>query len=163
MQKKVQLDPWFEKQQAIVDKITRKMDDLNASLDTGLLGEGEFQELYAEARERKDSAERKLRDANLEAAADMALFNVYFKELGLVKYSREELYSLADFIGTGRNVFLNLTRKVVSFNKAAIGGIIGLCCGFSLLSGLEVVYWFTVRVATDAWRNRRGRRVLRPN
>ena len=32
---------------------------------------------------------------------------------------------------------------------AAFGGIIGLCMGFSLLSGCEFVYFFTLRLFYD--------------
>ncbi len=67
---------------------------------------------------------------------DMALIRVYYRELGIVQYVRDELYSVTDFI-------------------AASGGLIGLCMGFSLLSGAEIIYWFTVRMWTDHRRKRR--------
>ena len=35
---------------------------------------------------------------------------------------------------------------------ANIGGMLGLCMGFSLLSVAELIYFFTVRWAVLAWR-----------
>lgn len=32
---------------------------------------------------------------------------------------------------------------------AFFGGICGLCLGFSLLSGAELIYWFTLRLFMD--------------
>eukprot|EP00094_Tigriopus_californicus_P002100 TCALIF_02024-PA protein Name:"Similar to Nach Sodium channel protein Nach (Drosophila melanogaster)" AED:0.08 eAED:0.09 QI:38/0.85/0.37/1/0.28/0.5/8/0/589 len=62
---------------------------------------------------------------------------VYFKELGVLKYTRDELYSTIDVI-------------------AAFGGVIGLCLGFSFLSGAEFLYWFTLRMGTDVSRKKRS-------
>ena len=36
-----------------------------------------------------------------------------------------------------------------SYISAAFGGVIGLCSGFSLLSGVELLYWFTIRLFVD--------------
>ncbi len=35
----------------------------------------------------------------VEAASDMAVIHVYYKELGVIQYQRDELYSFVDFIG----------------------------------------------------------------
>ena len=32
---------------------------------------------------------------------------------------------------------------------AFFGGICGLCLGFSLLSGAELIYWFTIRLCIE--------------
>ena len=32
---------------------------------------------------------------------------------------------------------------------ASLGGLLGFCTGFSLLSAFELVYWFTVRIMND--------------
>ena len=32
---------------------------------------------------------------------------------------------------------------------AAFGGMVGLCIGFSILSGLEIIYWFTFRLCLE--------------
>ncbi len=42
-----------------------------------------------------------------------------------------------------------LLNKSVLFSAAAVGGIIGLCIGFSLLSLIEIIYWFTFRMYND--------------
>ncbi|TRY77170.1 hypothetical protein TCAL_06883, partial [Tigriopus californicus] len=52
---------------------------------------------------------------------------VYFKQFGVIEFSRDQLFSLADLIG-------------------ALGGIMGLFVGFSVLSGVELIYWFTLRL-----------------
>ena len=43
-----------------------------------------------------------------------------------IQYKRDVLYGVTDFISN-------------------IGGLLGLCMGFSLLTAIEVVYWFLVR------------------
>ncbi len=35
---------------------------------------------------------------------------------------------------------------------AAFGGIVGLCMGFSILSGFELIYFFTIRLLVDRTR-----------
>ena len=49
------------------------------------------------------TAKQKLVNAVLELETSMknsmSLVHIYFKELGIVKYSREELYSIMDVIG----------------------------------------------------------------
>lgn len=42
---------------------------------------------------------------------DMALVHIYFKELGIVKYSRDQLYSIMDVIGNKSS--LNYRAEVV--------------------------------------------------
>ena len=55
---------------------------------------------------------------------------IYIKENGVVKYARTVTYGMMDLIGF-------------------FGGIIGLCVGFSLLSGAELIYFFTLRLFFD--------------
>ena len=57
----------------------------------------------------------------------MSYLHVYFKTLGVTKYQRNVAYGWQDLI-------------------AFFGGIVGLCVGFSLLSGAELIYFFTVRL-----------------
>ena len=57
----------------------------------------------------------------------MSYLHVYFKNFGVAKFSRNEVYGWQDLI-------------------AFFGGIVGLCVGFSLLSGAELVYFFTLRL-----------------
>ena len=40
--------------------------------------------------------------------------------------------------------------------SAALGGIMGLCLGFSLLSLYECIYFFTLRMGVDHRRNRKA-------
>ncbi len=96
-----------------------------------------------------------------EVLKDVALFHVYFKELGMVQYLRDELYSIVDFIG-GFFVFANILNSMhvicwLSVFPAAVGGIIGLCIGFSILSLIEIIYWFTFRMYNDYVRKDKDR------
>ena len=42
--------------------------------------------------------------------------------------------------------------------SANFGGIVGLCMGFSILSGFELIYFFTARLYTDKRRKRQNAR-----
>ena len=44
---------------------------------------------------------------------------------------------------------MKLKNALFLLIKAAFGGLVGLCVGFSVISLLEVVYWFTVRLWID--------------
>ena len=37
---------------------------------------------------------------------------------------------------------------------AAFGGLVGLCIGFSILSAVEIVYWFTLRLYLDHFKRK---------
>ena len=62
--------------------------------------------------------------------SQMTYLHVYFKNTGMTKFARKETFGWQDLI-------------------AFFGGIVGLCMGFSLLSGAEFVYWFTLRLLVD--------------
>ena len=53
-----------------------------------------------------------------------------FQDDGVVKYKRTVTYGWQDLVGF-------------------FGGIVGLCVGFSLLSGAELIYFFTLRLFFD--------------
>ena len=57
----------------------------------------------------------------------MSYVHIYFDSFGVTKYLRNEVYGWQDLI-------------------AFFGGIVGLCVGFSLLSGAELIYFFTIRL-----------------
>ncbi len=46
------------------------------------------------------------------AATDAVLLHVYFKQLGVVEYVRDELYSVVDFIGKLTVYFITLTSQL---------------------------------------------------
>ena len=50
----------------------------------------------------------------------------------------------AQVIATKSNI--NLFNSLIS----QMGGLMGLCMGFSLLSFIEIVYWVTYRLARNA-------------
>ncbi len=58
---------------------------------------------------------------------NLAVVNVYFKSLHFMRQERGELYGFVD-------LFSN------------IGGLMGLCCGFSALSVVELAYFFSLRL-----------------
>ena len=60
----------------------------------------------------------------------MTYLHVFFKNSGMTKFARKETFGWQDLI-------------------AFFGGIVGLCMGFSLLSGAELLYWFTLRLLVD--------------
>ena len=84
-----------------------------------------------------------------------SLVHIYFKQLGMVKYVRDELYGIMDVIGEQLPSFSHFGNFILLF-LAACGGIIGLCLGFSLLSLMEFIHFFTLRMFTDMRRERRN-------
>ena len=58
---------------------------------------------------------------------DIAVVNFYFDSPTCFEFFMDSSSSLYDFI-------------------SQIGGFLGLCIGFSLVSAVEIVYWFTVRL-----------------
>ena len=65
--------------------------------------------------------------------------------------SREARMTLINFMS---QVFLTdhmARNSKCKFHKIfQIGGLMGLCMGFSLLSFIEIVYWITYRLARNA-------------
>lgn len=55
-----------------------------------------------------------------------SILRVFFKDSSVVRYRRDQLYSVEDILGN-------------------IGGTLGLCTGFSLVTIVEIVYFFTCR------------------
>ncbi len=58
---------------------------------------------------------------------NLAIMHIYFKHLHFMRHERGELYGPIDFISN-------------------IGGLLGLCMGFSALSAIEAIYFFTMRL-----------------
>ena len=42
--------------------------------------------------------------------------------------------------------------------SGAFGGVIGLCNGFSFMSGIQFVYFFTVRYWVDLYRSKKAKK-----
>ena len=55
------------------------------------------------------------------------MLHIYFNKLHFMRHERAELYGIVDFFSN-------------------VGGLLGLCMGFSVLSLLEFVYFFTARL-----------------
>ena len=76
--------------------------------------------------EEKGCMERTVRNK----ISKMTYLHVYFKSFGMTKFARKESFGWQDLI-------------------AFFGGIVGLCMGFSLLSGAELLYFFTLRLMVE--------------
>ena len=61
---------------------------------------------------------------------DIAVASFYFKEPAVLEFSREARMTQTGFI-------------------AQVGGLMGLCLGFSFLSLIELFYWATYRMASN--------------
>eukprot|EP00094_Tigriopus_californicus_P012851 TCALIF_12426-PA protein Name:"Similar to ppk28 Pickpocket protein 28 (Drosophila melanogaster)" AED:0.14 eAED:0.15 QI:199/0.5/0.4/1/0.75/0.8/5/0/353 len=58
---------------------------------------------------------------------NVAIVNIFFKDQHFMRHERSELFGITDFF-------------------ANIGGLMGLCMGFSILSLVEFVYFFSLRL-----------------
>ena len=96
---------------------------------------------------------KRLEDLQADILDRASVVHFYFKETGIVQYSREQLYSIMDVIGN--SILCIRWFLLYLFLSAAFGGIIGLCMGFSLLSGVELIYWFTLRLFIDQYRKKK--------
>ena len=68
--------------------------------------------------------------------SNLAILHVFYEKDHLVRYERQELYSLTDFFSN-------------------IGGVFGLCLGLSNVSFVELIYFFTLRYLFNKIMNRR--------
>ena len=57
---------------------------------------------------------------------DIAMVTFFFESTTAFEYSRDERMTLIQYI-------------------SQMGGLMGLCTGFSFISAVEIVYWFTIR------------------
>ena len=84
---------------------------------------------------------------------------MFFKDSWVVKYKRAELYRITDVI-CEIFFFYFFKKKYIPYYifsqnvqkeqslflfSANIGGSLGLCVGFSLISAVEILYFFTCR------------------
>ena len=58
---------------------------------------------------------------------DIAMVTFLVETPTLFEYTREERMTLIQYI-------------------SQIGGLLGLCLGFSFISGVEIIYWMTIRL-----------------
>lgn len=73
-----------------------------------------------------------------------ARLSIFFKEHQFITSKRSELYGLTDFLG-------------------ACGGLLGLFLGMSVLSIIEVIYYFTLRLGCSLRLRRHRKRKMRAN
>ena len=57
---------------------------------------------------------------------DIAMVTFFFESSTIFEYSREDRMTLIQYI-------------------SQVGGLMGLCIGFSFISAAELFYWFTIR------------------
>ena len=79
---------------------------------------------------------------------DIAIVNFYFERENVLQFKRVLRMTFIDYL-------------------AQLGGFMGFGVGFSLISGVELIYWFTVRLwrnATDEEKknSRKGRKMNQP-
>ena len=112
------------------------------------------EQIKNETKQKKKEKLQKLFDNIIDTSS---IVHIYFKELGVVKYSKDQLYGALDVIGKlklQRIVNINLLINIFLLISAAFGGLVGLCIGFSILSGVEIIYWFTIRLYLDYCRRK---------
>ena len=141
LQTRKQKDEWFDNQKNKVDKLYEDLSQLytkQANLGSVLLYSSAMYEVERQINETMDKiweAEGELAERDSHAVYDLAAVHVYFKELGIVKYNRDELYRAIDVIGKKCNknclqalllLFLSLVRRhhraVHGFQLAQWGG-----------------------------------------
>jgi hypothetical protein len=61
---------------------------------------------------------------------DIAMVTFFFETSTIFEYSREQRMTLVGYI-------------------SQMGGLLGLCMGFSLISFVEIFYWFTIRLCRN--------------
>ena len=66
---------------------------------------------------------------------DVALVNFYFERASVLQFKRALRMTLIDYI-------------------SQIGGLLGLGIGFSLVSGVEIIYWLTIRLGANLRKSR---------
>ena len=57
---------------------------------------------------------------------DIAMVTFFFESTTAFEYTRDERMTLIQYI-------------------SQMGGLMGLCTGFSFISAIEILYWFTIR------------------
>ena len=62
---------------------------------------------------------------------DIAAVTFFFESNTVFEFERRSRMTAIDFV-------------------SQVGGLLGLCMGFSLVSLVELVYWFTIRMARNA-------------
>ncbi|KAK9506043.1 hypothetical protein O3M35_008052 [Rhynocoris fuscipes] len=78
------------------------------------------------------------------SGSSMAKVSVYFKELQFTTSRRSELFGLVDFL-------------------ANCGGLLGLFCGVSLLSLVEIIYYATLRFWNNVRQTNRRKHTITPD
>ena len=67
---------------------------------------------------------------------DIALVHFYFDKSSILQFTRQKRMTLVDYI-------------------SQMGGLLGLFIGFSFISGAELIYWLTFRLAKNVKMNKR--------
>lgn len=83
-----------------------------------------------------------------------------------MQYKRDELFTWEDFICETLGSWIIITIDKLSNTllnlysfftlSANLGGVMSLCLGFSLLSLIEVIYFFTMRQVIDRTKRKRA-------
>jgi len=76
--------------------------------------------------------------------SEFSRLHIYFQKEFVIQYKRDQLYGIEDLVSN-------------------IGGLMGLCLGCSLLSGVEFLYFFTLRWITLLCRKKPDHQVAPTN
>lgn len=105
---------------------------------------------------------------------NIAVVHIFFIDNSYMKYSKNELYGFAELLcefTDTTNVWIQSSiipyTNINSFLTANTGGLLGLFMGFSLLSVIEIVYYFIIRIWWRVWRKKankheKSRHIIRP-
>ena len=89
-------------------------------------------------------------------AESTSIVHFYFDSLGATKYERDKLFGTLDLIGKHLSKYIVVPICLSYFNLlAAFGGLVGLCSGFSIISLIEIIYWFSIRIIFNGILNRK--------
>ena len=61
------------------------------------------------------------------------------RHLHFMRNERDELYGAVDIIRSNKDHSRHVHYSIISFSN--IGGLLGLCMGFSMLSAVELIYF----------------------
>lgn len=86
-------------------------------------------------------------------SGSISVVRIFFRESSIMQYKRDELFTWEDFVCkflSHRSLHFSVILTFLYFLFTAnVGGVLSLCLGFSLLSVVEVFYFFTMRMSID--------------
>ena len=99
----------------------------------------------------------RIKDEVKAIANSSSIVHFYFDSLGATKYERDKLFGTLDLIGKAIWNMNDLwfSNHTKCYFSAAFGGLVGLCSGFSIISLIEIIYWFSIRIIFNGVLNKK--------